>query len=61
MRNILVYADGTEVHFQYPKDHKIGVGYPFTFTLLNDEKLTKKVVRIETHETEPEIRYFLEA
>ena len=60
MRNILVFPEGNEVHFQYPKDHKIYVGYPFRLTLQDDKEISKKVIRIEQHETEPEIRYFLE-
>lgn len=60
MRNILVFPDGNEVHFQYPKDHKIEVGYPFRLTSQDDKQFSKKVIRIEQDKTEPEIRYFLE-
>lgn len=61
MRNILVLPDGTEMHFMYPKDHKIEVGYPFNITLQDDTIVSPKVIRIEQHPTEPEIRYILEA
>lgn len=61
MRNILVLPDGSEMHFMYPKDHIIEVGYPFSITLLDDTIIHPKVNRIEQHPTEPEIRYFLEA
>lgn len=61
MRNILVFPDSTEVHFQYPKDHKIEVGYKFQLTLKDNTHVEKAITSIVQHESEPEIRYFLEA
>lgn len=59
MRNILVLPHGEEVHFQYPKDHTIEIGYEFQITLKDNSVVKRPVHRIVKDEKEPEIRYFL--
>lgn len=58
MRNILVFPDGSEHHFQYPKNRELEIGETLQAQLQDETIHVMTVVRVE--KKEKEIFYHLE-